>query len=149
MEQLNSSQPDRPACQVLFIGGASGVGKTTVAAEISRVLGENGVKHAAIEGDFLDMAFPEPWREGIQMAELNLAAVWQNFSNFGYRRLIYTNTVSILERSKLLGVLGEGSTGLAVLLEAENEFIAERLAVRDVAEEITRATGWLNVEPLN
>lgn len=41
---------------VLLIGGRSGVGKSTVAAEVHRQLSEYGVHHAWIEGDNLDMA---------------------------------------------------------------------------------------------
>lgn len=54
-----------------------------------------------IEGDNLDQAYPEPWRHGIDLAEQNLAAMWQNDRRAGYRRFIYTNTVSVLEAEAL------------------------------------------------
>ncbi len=81
---------------LLLIGGRSGVGKSTVAAEIHRQLAERGVHHAWIEGDNLDMAFPVPWKEGHKLAEANLAAMWSNYRALGYIRLIYVNTASVL-----------------------------------------------------
>jgi adenylylsulfate kinase-like enzyme len=46
--------------QALFLGGRSGVGKSTVAAEVARILTAADVAHALIEGDALDQAHPEP-----------------------------------------------------------------------------------------
>ncbi|WP_363457481.1 hypothetical protein [Microbacterium sp. LMI1x-1-1.1] len=79
---------------VIFIGGRSGVGKSSVAAEASHLLGLADVQHAVIEGDNLDQAHPPPWRSGIPLAERNLAAMWANYREAGYSRLIFTNTVS-------------------------------------------------------
>jgi 2-phosphoglycerate kinase len=45
--------------EVVFIGGRSGVGKSSVAAEASRILARAEVRHAVIEGDTLDQAYPE------------------------------------------------------------------------------------------
>ncbi|WP_256335359.1 hypothetical protein [Microbacterium sp. 77mftsu3.1] len=59
---------------VIFIGRRSGVGKSSVAAEASHLLGLADVQHAVIEGDNLDQAHPPPWRSGIPPAERNLAA---------------------------------------------------------------------------
>ncbi len=70
--------------------------KSTVAAEVHRQLSERGVHHAWIEGDNLDMAFPVPWRQGYELAEANLTAMWSNYRAHGYRRLIYVNTASVL-----------------------------------------------------
>lgn len=118
--------------EVLFIGGRSGVGKSTVASEASHLLAEAGVQHAVIEGDNLDMAYPVPWRQGLQLAELNLAAMWRNYRAAGYRRLIYTNTVSVLESEKLVGALGGDVRSIGVLLSASDVAARARLANREV-----------------
>lgn len=64
--------------EVIFIGGRAGVGKSSVAAEASRILARADIRHACIEGDNLDQAHPEPWRNGIDLAEQNLTAMWRN-----------------------------------------------------------------------
>lgn len=81
----------------IFIGGRSGVGKSSVAAEASRILARADIRHAVIEGDNLDQAYPQPWRSGLDLAEQNLAAMWANYRAAGYSRVIFTNTVSVLE----------------------------------------------------
>lgn len=79
--------------QALVLGGRSGVGKSTVALEVSRILAAADVAHALIEGDALDQAHPEPWRQGIPLAERNLAAVWRNYRDADWTRVILTNAV--------------------------------------------------------
>jgi len=80
--------------EVVFIAGRSGAGKTSVAFEIHAQLSTAGVSHCLIDGDFLDMAYPPPWEHNL--AERNLTAMWENYRALGYRRLIYTNTISVL-----------------------------------------------------
>lgn len=87
--------PESQSSQVLFVGGRSGVGKTTVAAEVHAQLVELDVKHCWIEGDNLDMAHPSPWKLGHALAEANLTAIWRNYKAIGHSRLVYTNTASV------------------------------------------------------
>lgn len=117
--------------EVLFVGGRSGVGKSTVAVEVSRLLAEADVRHAVVEGDALDLAYPEPWRQGLDLAERNLAAVWANYRQAGYRRLVYTNTVSVLESPRLVAALGGDVRVVRVLLRATDATAHERLAGRE------------------
>lgn len=100
--------------EVLFIGGRSGVGKSSVAFEISTQLAAAGVEHAVIEGDNLDMAYPPPWEHGL--AEKNLALMWRNYLDLGHRRLIYTNTNSVCSVDKLVAAIGGRPRVVAVLL---------------------------------
>ena len=116
----------------IFIGGRSGVGKTSVAAEASRILARAGIPHAVIEGDNLDHAYPQPWREGINLAEQNLAAMWKNYRAIGYSRLIFTNTVSVLQIADLAAALGVGTRSFGILLIATDDAAAARLAQREV-----------------
>ncbi|MGO4593606.1 adenylyl-sulfate kinase [Leifsonia sp. 2TAF2] len=117
---------------VIFIGGRSGVGKTSVAAEASRILAHVGIRHAVIEGDNLDQAYPEPWRNGIDLAERNLAAMWRNYQAVGYSRLLFTNTVSVLQLPELSAALGGEVRAFPVLLMATDETVADRLSLREV-----------------
>ena len=119
--------------EVLFIGGRSGVGKTTVALELHWHLSQQRVKHCVIEGDTLDQAYPPPWEHGHKLAEQNLAAMWTNYRALGYRRVIYTNTVSVLETTSLGAAMGDEPIVKAVLLWASNDTVKERLEQRESA----------------
>lgn len=125
--------PDSNRSHVVFIGGRSGVGKTSVAAEMHAKLGEIGIQHAVIEGDVLDLAWPPPWEHGL--AEQNLAAIWRNYRELGYRRLVYTNTVSVLEFETLAKAMGDDPEVTTVLLTCEDRTAKERLTGREVGSQ--------------
>lgn len=76
--------------EAVFIGGRSGVGKTSVGFEIHAQLSAAGIRPCLIDGDDLDMAHPPPWEHGL--AERHLATMWSNYRELGNRRLIYLNT---------------------------------------------------------
>ncbi len=114
---------------MLFIGGRSGVGKSSVAFELHWLLSERRIQHAVIEGDNLDLAYPAPWEHGL--AERNLQAMWQHYRDLGYRRLIYTNTVSVLETAKLAAAMGDDPLIRAVLLRATDPSAQVRLEARE------------------
>jgi hypothetical protein len=129
--------------QLLLIGGRSGVGKTTVAAEVHRQLSEHGVRHAWIEGDNLDMAFPVPWKQGYALAEANLAAMWSNYKAHGYTRLIYVNTASVVAPviDELTGAMGDEPKVTGVLLTSSDEVAEQRLFQREIGGGLEYAVG--------
>ncbi|MEU8004980.1 methyltransferase [Catellatospora sp. NPDC049111] len=120
--------------EVLFIGGRSGVGKSTVAAEVCAQLEAAGIAHVQLEGDFLGQVFPpppgDPDRSRIVLD--NLAALWRNFAALGYRRLVYTNTVSVLYADGLAEALDAPVKIARVLLTASDAVANERLATREL-----------------
>jgi hypothetical protein len=125
------SRPGPPArSEILLIGGRSGVGKSTVAFEIVAQLTEARVPHAAIEGDNLDLAWPPPWEHGL--AERNLAAMWGNYRALGYRRLVYTNVVSVCSADSLCAAMGDDPRRIGVLLTAADDETATRLVGREI-----------------
>ena len=119
--------------EVLFIGGRAGVGKTRVALELHDQLSAHRVKHCVIEGDTLDLAYPPPWEQGHRLAEQNLAAMWANYRALGYRRVIYTNTVSVLETEGLSAAMGDEPIVKAALLGASDNTVKGRLELRESA----------------
>jgi hypothetical protein len=123
---------DRPAA--LLIGGRAGVGKSTLGWEVSAQLQDLQVAHAHVEGDNLDQIFPapegDPSRSGI--TEANLAALWRNYTAAGCRRLIYTNTVSVLEPDLIARAMGGEPRLTLVLLTAEESTARQRLAGREI-----------------
>ena len=118
----------------MFLGGRSGVGKSSIGLEIHAQLSAAEVRHCLIEGDNLDLAWPVPWQQGHQLAEQNLAAMWANYRALGYRRMIYTNTASVRPEviSSLVTAMGDNPKVTAVLLTASDETARQRLAGREI-----------------
>lgn len=123
-----------PGSELLVLGGRSGVGKSSVAHALHALLRDAEVQHAVVEGDTLDLAWPAPWEHRLSMR--NLAAVWANYRELGYRRLVYTNTVSVLEADELAAAMGDEPRITGVLLTAADEVIAARLAGRESGDEL-------------
>ena len=73
--------------EVLLIAGPAGVGKSSVAIEISLKLHRAEVDHALIDTDELDRIYPVPG-DLPRLTERNLAAVWDGFAERGAQRLI-------------------------------------------------------------
>ena len=124
------------ADQAVFIGGRAGAGKTSVAMALHSLLAERKIRHCVIEGDNLDLAYPEPWEYGL--AARNLNAMWANYRELGYNRLIYTNTVSVLEMDSLAAAMGSNPMVRGILLTASDEHALERLALRERGVELKR-----------
>lgn len=129
--QVRIIQKRAERSEVLFIGGRAGVGKSSVALELHWQLAAQQVKHCVIEGDNLDQAYPPPWEH--DLAEKNLSDMWRNPRALGYRRLIYTNTVSVLEAEGLAAAMGDAPVVRAVLLRASDVTAATRLGGRESA----------------
>jgi 2-phosphoglycerate kinase len=130
------------AYDLLLIGGGAGVGKTSVAWEVSIALQERQTAHCLIEGDFMDQIHPapadDPYRSAI--TERNIAAVWANYAALGQHRLIYTNTVSILEGPMISRAMvrdeGTEVRTICVLLTAEETTVRQRLAQREIGSQL-------------
>ena len=124
--------------EVAFIGGPSGVGKTSVGFEVHAQLSAGDVAHCVIDGDFLDMAHPTPWEHGL--AERNLSAMWANYRALGYSRLVYTNTVSVLPTvmESLVDAMGGDVAAVAVLLTCTEGTARTRLSQREKGSELNR-----------
>lgn len=118
--------------EALLLGGRAGVGKSSVGYEIHEQLSAVGIRHCLIEGDNLDMAYPEPWE--YHLAERNLAAMWANYRALDYRRMIYTNTASVLEKviGELTAAMGDDPQVTGVLLTCSDATARQRLAQREI-----------------
>ena len=103
----------------------------------------HGVHHAWIEGDNLDMAFPVPWQQGHTLAEANLAAMWSNYRDHGYRRLLYVNTASVAAPviEQLTAAMGDAPRVTGVLLTSSDAVAERRLAQREVGGGLGYAVG--------
>lgn len=72
------------------------------------------------------------------MAEQNLRALWLNYRALGYRRLIYTNVMSVVETDKLAAAMGDAPRITAVLLDVSDEVMRQRLSQRESALSLER-----------
>lgn len=116
--------------QVLLIAGRSGAGKTTVAYEVAEHLRQHDVPHALVDGDDLDAVYPPA--EGSSLAEANLRAIWRNYRALGHDRVIFVNTVSVLESAMILRAVGDDTEIIGVLLTATDDTATARLQAREV-----------------
>jgi hypothetical protein len=118
--------------EALFLGGRAGVGKSSVGYEIHAQLSAADIRHCLIEGDNLDMAYPTPWEH--HLAERNLAAMWANYRALGYRRMVYTNTASVLKKviGELTAAMGDDPQVTGVLLTCSDATARKRLAEREI-----------------
>ncbi|MET7901378.1 hypothetical protein ABZS86_07825 [Streptomyces sp. NPDC005355] len=126
--------------EVLLIAGRAGVGKTTVGWEVSAQLRAAAVDHAVVEGDYMGRIHPAPPDDPhrSQITERNLTAVWANYAALGCRRLVYTNTVSVLPEAigMVERAMGPGVRTIRVLLTASDATAGERLAGRELGSEL-------------
>jgi hypothetical protein len=58
--------------------------------------------------------------------------MWRNYRSIGYSRLIFTNTVSVLEVPALTTALGGKVRSFSVVLTATDGSVTERLALREI-----------------
>jgi hypothetical protein len=128
--------------EVLLIGGRAGVGKSTVGWEVSDRLRVAEVAHAVIEGDFMGQVHPAPEGDPSRAAitERNLTAVWGNYAALGHRRLVYTNTVSVLAEAADIfrRAMGADVRIVRVLLTATDETTERRLRGREIGSALER-----------
>ncbi|KAL2862483.1 uncharacterized protein BJX67DRAFT_385621 [Aspergillus lucknowensis] len=130
--------------QVILLSGRSGVGKTSVANEMHEQLKIRHIPHAHIDGDNMDMIYPE--EDGSELFLCNLAAMFENYRRLrGCTRLIISGTAMVLEQDGIRQVIedgirrlsGPGEEGSALdmkgfILTGSNAVVAERLEKREV-----------------
>jgi adenylylsulfate kinase-like enzyme len=80
---------------VLLITGPVGVGKSTIALEVSNLLERVGTSHAVVDLDALGWAYSSPPDDpyNTRLALRNLAAVWANYAAIGVERLVIAYVV--------------------------------------------------------
>ena len=91
-----------PPARVLVISGSMGAGKTTVLAEATDILASADIAHAAIDLDFLTIAYT-PRGLPADLKLRNLVALWTNYCALGITNLLVCEPIDSLEtRAALL-----------------------------------------------
>lgn len=122
--------------KALLLAGRSGVGKSTVSYEVSEQLRIHDVAHALIDGDNLDAVYPKP--ESPDVTWSNLAAIWKNYRVLGQNRMIYVNTMSVLDEQMIRQALVDEAEITGVLLTATDATAGERLGRREIGSALER-----------
>lgn len=80
---------------VLVVTGPVGVGKTTIAGDISALLADASIPHACVDVDALRDAWPAPPgdRFNTALGLKNLTAIWRNFRAAGAERAVLADVV--------------------------------------------------------
>lgn len=133
MTRAGAAEPE-----VLLVAGRSGSGKSSVAFEVSARWARAGLAHVLVDGDNLGAAYPKPPGDphGTALTEANLRAVWATYAAAGYHRVVYVNTVSVLEREMVTRALGGRARVGGVLLTASARTIHDRLGAREIGAEL-------------
>jgi hypothetical protein len=87
----------------------------------------------------MDQIHPAPEDDPHRTAitERNIAAVWSNYAALGQHRLIYTNTVSVLEGPMVSRAMDSSDIEVThILLTAEEATVRERLAQREIGSQL-------------
>lgn len=116
-----------PSTDLLLIAGRSGVGKSAVSAEVSSQLKRAGVAHCQMDGDWLDLCYPQAPAE---LFDRNFRDVWRNYQSFGCNRLIYSNWASIKNAERIAHLMGTRPRIIGVLLLCTDETALQRLCAR-------------------
>lgn len=125
--------------EVLLVGGAAGVGKSSVGWEMSVQLKRAGIAHWFLEGDALDAAWPRPPDDldGSRLSVKNLRAMAEVFGGAGYIRCIYAQTASVIAQPLVRAALGQIRMQGFLLTATEATRIA-RLAQREIGTDLDR-----------
>lgn len=130
------------ACRALLLAGVAGVGKSTVADALGRVLTEAGHVTAVVDTDMLAQFGPSPavspagGRLHDELKCINLASVWANFRAAGARFLV---AAAVIDSPAQLERYAESLAGCDVRLVrliADIDTIRNRLRQRDTGPKL-------------
>lgn len=116
---------------MLLISGTVGSGKTSVAAEASRILADRQVPHAFVDIDALACSWPERGPFNRDLALKNLASVWANFREAGAGRLIVAGVLESPEDVRMHEEAIPGADAVICRLVASPKTREKRLRTRE------------------
>jgi broad-specificity NMP kinase len=123
---------------LLIISGPVGVGKTTVANELSTLLENADVPHTFLDLDALTYTFPRTQEDpfGNALALRNLAEVWKNARAVGSKNLIIPRVCgSRSYANKLANVVGHENPTVC-RLRASNQNLLDRVRAREIGSNL-------------
>lgn len=119
---------------VIVVTGPVGAGKSTVMGAMSELLESRGIRHAAIDQDYLRVVHPYPVNEpfGVTVGYRNLAAIWPNLLAYDVRCAFIADVVEDKVSSLAAhGAAMPGATISIVRLNVPMPTILQRLEGRE------------------
>lgn len=116
---------------VLLISGTMGSGKTTVLGEMSDVLSQHGVHHAAIDMDTLGCGHLPGKASADHVMMDNLASVWRNYAAAGAHRVLLARAVETLDELTRITAAIPSNDMTIVRLTADRTTLQRRIAQRE------------------
>jgi len=125
---------------VMLITGPIGVGKTSVAAEVSELLDHAKVAHGMVDIDSLRWCYPRPPQDPfrIELAMKNLVAVWNNFQAFGAKRLVLADVLETRDHLERYHKAVPGAEIFVVRLHATLSTLTQHVQQREIGSALTR-----------
>ncbi len=122
------------AIPLLIVTGPVGVGKTTVAYEVAKLLAAAELPHACIDMDTLRSCYPAPTgdRFNVALGLRNLAAVWANCRATGAAYLIVADVIEAREALQGYREAVPGAVITVVRLRATLSTLTGRVTRREV-----------------
>jgi adenylylsulfate kinase len=116
--------------KAIVISGSMGSGKTTVLGEMSDILADHGVQHAAIDLDAIgSVLFPDAAAKPLSLR--NLASVSGNFVDAGITRILLAEAVESRDHFAQLQQALSGADLVLCRLTADIETMQRRLRTRE------------------
>lgn len=126
---MSSSTP-----HLILISGPVGVGKTSVAQELSGLLVTNSLAHTLVDLDALTHTYPRPKHDpfGQDLALKNLRAVWANAQDYAPRILLIARVIETEAGALKIAETVKASKCTIVQLSARDETLLERVHKREI-----------------
>lgn len=124
--------------RLLLISGPVGVGKTTVANELSTLLESDDVPHTFVDLDALTHTFPRSASDpfGNDLALENLAVVWQNSRRRGSRNLVVPRVVETQDDVKRISEAAGIPDPVVCRLTASDQTLLQRVQTREIGSSL-------------
>lgn len=121
------------APHLVLISGPVGVGKTSVAQEMSSLLVESSIAHTFVDLDALTYTYPRPHNDpfGQALALKNLQAVWANAQDVDPGILLIARVIETEDGARKIAQAVQADTCTIVQLRASDETLLKRVRQRE------------------
>ncbi|NKB52714.1 MAG: AAA family ATPase [Rhizobiaceae bacterium] len=133
LEATYALRMENPIQRLLLISGPVGVGKSTIANELSTLLEADEVPHTFIDLDALAYTFPrnaaDPFGDGLALE--NLKSIWANCQRRGSKNLIVPRVVETESYPERVAEMVAIPDPIVCRLTASDQSLLERVRMRE------------------